>query len=139
MHKKNGSRGGNLGDAGGGECAKKLGLETVPAMTFESDDENDILEAMIMANEQRERNNEQKAREFTKLKEIEVARAKVRQLAGKNLPENLPEGRNGDSRDLAAAKVGMSGKTAEKAAEVVQVIDAMEQTGETTERTIWTQ
>ncbi len=52
------------------------------------------------------------------------------QYKGDSLPENLPEVK-GDSRDLAAAKVGMSGKTAEKAAEVVQVIDAMEQTGET--------
>ncbi len=85
--------------------------------------------------EQRERTNEQKAREFQKLKEIEAERAKERQEAGNNqysLPENLPEVKRGDSRDLAAAKVGMSGKTAE----VVNVIDALEQTGEKV-LTIW--
>ncbi len=57
----------------------------------------------------------------------QAARAKERQEAGNNqysLAENLPEAERGTSRDLAASKIGMSGKTAEKAAEVVNVIDA---------------
>ncbi len=62
--------------------------------------------------------NEQKAREFQKLKEIEAERAKERQGTRNDLVENFPQCSEGKSRDLAAAKVGMSGKTAEKAAEV---------------------
>lgn len=71
----------------------------------------------------------QKAREFQKLKEIEAERAKERQAVqykGSSLVENLPEVK-GTSRDLAAAKVGMSGKPVKKAAEVVN--DSLEQTG----------
>ena len=117
------------------ECAKALNLETVPALVFESEDENDILEAMIMANEQRERTTEQKTREYQTLKGVEAERNKLRQLSGlKNqniVVENLPQRDPGKSRDIAAQKVGMSGKSAEKAAQVVEVIDAMEATGET--------
>lgn len=117
-------------------CAKELGIQEIPAVFFESLDENDILEAMIMANEQRERTTEQKAREFARLKVIEQERAAARQkeLAGtrpsKDLQENVPEGVKGQARDLAAQRVGMSGKAAEKAAAVVEVIDALEVTGE---------
>ncbi len=68
----------------------------------------------------------QKAREFQKLKEIQAERAKERQATRNDIKENFPES-NGQSRDLAAAKVGMSGKTAKKAAEVVN--DSLEQTG----------
>ena len=55
--------------------------------------------------------------------EIEKERAKLRQLAAQNndagraVVENLPQqSSTGKSRDIATAKVGMSGKTAEKAA-----------------------
>lgn len=39
--------------------------------------------------------------------------------------ENLPEQEKGTSRDIAANKLGMSGKTAEKALKVVKVADEM--------------
>ncbi|MBT3367769.1 MAG: DUF5131 family protein [Nitrospina sp.] len=112
------------------ECAKELGFETVPTMTFESEDENDILEAMIMANEQRERNNEQKAREYQALKVVEAERNKKNQGKRTDLLPNSSKSNPGDSRKTAAKKVGLAGSTADKAAEVVQIIDAMEQTGD---------
>ena len=59
--------------------------------------------------------------EFGKLKEIEEIRAKERQGERKdlNIVENFPQCNSGKSRDKAAAKVGMSGKSAEKASEVI--------------------
>ena len=46
-----------------------------------------------------------------RLQEIERERAKARQACGQGgilLPENLPEASKGDSRDIAAKKLGMS-------------------------------
>ena len=54
-------------------------------------------------------------REGGRLCEIERERAKARQAVqykGSSLPENLPEVK-GDSRDIAAKKLGMSGKSME--------------------------
>ena len=84
-------------------------------------------ETVIHANRQREKTTEVKAREFQKLKMIEAERAKRRQieLAGTrkaDLPVNLP---GGDARDLAAEKIGMSGRTAEKASRVIDHIDTL--------------
>ena len=70
-----------------------------------------------------------------------AGRAKGRQaeLAGtrpsKDLPANLPEGSNkGDARDIAAEKVGLKPRTAEKAAQVVEVIDTLKERGATKSR-----
>ncbi len=53
-------------------------------------------------------------REGDRLQEIERERAKAMQVrtdGNRNLvPENLPEQAKGDSRDIAAKKLGMSGK-----------------------------
>jgi hypothetical protein len=51
-------------------------------------------------------------REGDRLQEIERERAKARQgtRTDLNIPENLPECSGGQSRDIAAKKLGMSGK-----------------------------
>ena len=106
-----------------------------------SDDPTEILEALVISNEQRERTNEQKIREFGVLREIEEERAKQRmaEAGEKSAPgrptekgvENFPQvTEQGKSRDLAAYKVGFSGKTAEKGAEVVAAIDLLEAQGD---------
>jgi hypothetical protein len=63
-------------------------------------------------------------REGKRLQEIERERAKARQAENaktnnpniKN-PENLPDSVKGDSRDIAAKKLGMSGKNLERGIE----------------------
>lgn len=64
--------------------------------------------------------------EGKRLVEIEKERAKARQLStlkqNSTDPENLPE-RKGDSRDLAAGKLGMSGKTLDRGIEVLDAMD----------------
>lgn len=49
-----------------------------------------------------------------KLKDAIAKRARDRQLAGTNLPENLPEGSKGDTRDEIGSLAGISGKTVDK-------------------------
>jgi len=117
------------------QSAKILGLKEVPVLIrFDLTDELDIREAIIEANRQREKSTEVKAREFQFLKEIEAERAAIRMKTGKptDPSENFHKGQeSGRSSDLAAAKVGMKGRTADKAAEVVKVIDELEAEGET--------
>ena len=57
------------------------------------------------------------------LKPAEEAKARERQACGQGgnlLPENLPEANKGDARDLAAAQVGLSGKTVDAAARAIE-------------------
>jgi len=118
-------------------AAQMLGLETVPVSVFHSDDDLDIQEAIIHSNRQREKTTEQRTREYQALKKVERERSKRRQMEagemygkGAKVKENFPEPLGkGQTRDLAAAEVGMSGKTAEKASHVVDTADALEAEG----------
>ena len=107
----------------------KLKMETIPAIESDITNQLDIEEAVIIANKQRDKTTEQKAREFEKLKQIEEIRAKERQLAGlKNqnvVTPNLTERETGESAQIAASKIGMGKTSAIKAAEVVKVADEM--------------
>jgi len=116
--------------------AKKLNIPEVPVIRVDVPDRIDQLEWILSGNVQREKTNEQRAREFEGHKEIEAARAKLRQATnskvgvdkeillsskkeGKTHPKHVknsaqPEG--GKSRNIAAEKVGWSGPTAENAA-----------------------
>jgi len=62
----------------------------------------------------------------------EGERAKLRMLATQNnnaAKEIFPEQESGQSRDIAAAKVGMSGKTAEKGKAVINKADELRADG----------
>lgn len=119
-------------------------MKTVPVFVrHDLSDPLDIQELLVLDNAQRVKTTEQKAREYKLLKEIEAERAKGRQshgetAPGKRLGENSPKrskgkktGKKGKSSDAAAEKVGMSSKTAEKAAKVVDAIDEAEAAGDT--------
>ena len=57
------------------------------------------------------------------LMRAEEEKARERQACGQGgtlLPENLPEANKGDARDLAAAQVGLSGKTVDAAARAIK-------------------
>ena len=115
--------------------ANKASLKTVPVIVrTDLTDDLDIREAIVEANRHNEKSAETKAREYKVLKEIEGERANRRQKLskgrGKKGPENFPD-LLGDARDIAAEQVGMSGKTADKAADVVDAIDDAEAEGDT--------
>ena len=104
----------------------------------------DIEWTLINSNRQREKTNEQKAREVERLLEIERERAAKREAAGlkrgkespatepvpeREKPERFQE--KGESADIAGEAVGWSGKTATAAVEVVKAIDEAEASGDT--------
>lgn len=118
------------------KAAVNLGLDEIPYRVEDYPDELSEQEALIEYNRQREKTYSQKMAEAEKLKEIEAERAKRRQeatqLAGKNsngLPikkssvvEILPPPNEdkGKTRDKVAEKLGMSGRTYDKAEKVWQ-------------------
>ncbi|NUM33396.1 MAG: DUF927 domain-containing protein [Candidatus Brocadiae bacterium] len=124
-------------------AAQMLKLSEVPVI-FSDVDENDELaveEALIKANIQRQKTAEQVAREYARLKEIEKEKARRRMLeAGKsnsglkslNGPTvNLPQGiETGESREIAAKKLGISASNAERSAKVIAQIDTLKQQGQ---------
>jgi len=117
-------------------AAKKLSLPTVPVIISPLTDDLDVREAVIESNRQRDKTTEQRGREYTEIKAIETERARRRMATsgpgvygGKPGVENLPQAVLGKSRDIAAGKVGMSGKTAEKAATVVKAVDTLREQG----------
>lgn len=123
------------------QAAKMCGLKEVPVVIVDLKDELDIQKMLVICNKQREKTKEIRAREYKILKEIEEKQAKLRlktSTGGKEPrpKENLPEAekhseKQGQSRDLAAKEVGLSGKTAEDAAKVVEEIDRLEAEGDT--------
>ncbi len=117
------------------QAALNLKIDEVPVIVLRDDlTEDEIMLLLLADNQYREKSTETRAREFQLIIEIEERQAKERQKLsqgrGKKGPENVPD-LLGDARDLAAKKVGMSGKTAEKAAAVVKEIDKAEAAGET--------
>lgn len=115
------------------QAAVMAGLKSVPVIDADdlkgaSDDE--IKLAILRENRQREKTNEQKAREYKAGVEIEKRLAEQRMKAGGTLGE-FPLGSKGKAKEIAADAVGMDRKTADKASEVVDEIDAATASGDT--------
>jgi len=100
---------------------------------FPSDDELDIKQAIVESNRQRVKTNEQIGREARLLLEVERERAKKR-LATNNgrltqAQVRVPEPDGGQARDKVAEMLGFSGRHVEKAAQIVEAIDDLEEQG----------
>jgi len=99
-----------------------------------------IRQRIIESNRNREKTREQCAREYAELVRVEKELAKRRQAtstggaavrSGKSASTKVVEAEKaGVAKRIAAAKIGMSAPTAEKAAEVVQKIDEAEAAGD---------
>ena len=124
------------------KAAKQTHLETVPVVVVCARSRPGAVEELILeANRAREKNNEQRLREFIAYKVIETARAKERNGYRWDLVPNSARGdaepkpgvyphplttlkrEVGKARDLAAAKVGMGGSTAADGEKVVAALD----------------
>lgn len=94
---------------------------------------------IVELNRFREKTMEQKAREYGKLAEAKAILARKRQAAGLKkgletpVPKNFTEREKGEAKAQAAAEVGMSRPTAEKAAAVVKKIDELTDEGKAQE------
>ena len=114
------------------EAARALKIEEMPVVVLQLENELDIETALIEANRQRVKTNEQEAREAAEVYRIEQAKARARQVnanPGGTLPAKSPEG-SGDARDLAGERVGLGGKKVVQSAQVIEAIDRLEKEGE---------
>lgn len=122
-------------------AARRAGLADVPVTVFDSEDEVDVLEALVHANKTRDKSKVQKAKEAEVLMEVERERAKRRQKEGQStggkarhgsMVEHVPpcsEGA-GKARDKVGEALGVSGKTVEKMLTVKKEIDRLEGAGD---------
>lgn len=111
-------------------ASSALDWDLVPTVVRDDlTDPLDVEEALILANRQREKTNEQKAREYKRLKEIEQARAhKGGRGNKKTLDLNSPTFKS-RSDTKAAEAAGMGRTTAQKAEKVIDAIDQMKVNG----------
>ena len=109
--------------------AQLLGLEEVPVRVREFTDADEIEQVVIESNVARRKTTEQRIREYRHPKRLEAEKAAKRQGTRTDLLKNLPGSDAGNARDLAAAKVNWSGRTAEKGARVLGVIEERAEAG----------
>lgn len=110
------------------EAARRVGMQSVPVVMFQSDDTLDILEALIESNRQRQKSNEQIAREAQALIEIESERARKRQ-AVKSIVRDPSLEVTGRAKEVVGEKLGVSGKHVERSVAVVRAIDDLRESG----------
>lgn len=125
------------------QAAIIAGLETVPCIVSPLTDPDEIERALIESNRQREKTNEQRAREAARLLTIEERLALKRReqnlKRGGTVPEvvTVPLRENaeenvdfGKTRDKIGKVVGMGGRTVARAVEVVAKIDEAKALGD---------
>lgn len=131
------------------QAAQQAGLNEVPVFVrTDLVDADDIEEALIESNRQREKTTEQRAREASRLMSIESRRAATRKQETQAKPGQKADERRdsetgtqslkvgeksnfGRSADKVGEAVGMSGRTVTKAVEVVKSIDKAKAAGDT--------
>ena len=106
-------------------------VETVPVMTVHPVDANAEVDMLLAANRQRQKTNEQMAREVTWQMKIEQARARGRQVMGgkhNEVPAISPEAA-GDARDYVARKMAMGAKKVDQCVAVIEKLDELKAAG----------
>lgn len=112
------------------DAAKRAGLSTVPVVVFPSDDELDILEALIESNRQRQKTNEQIAREGQALRSIaEKRKGRGRPTLNGDTVSHLSP----PSFEEIGEKIGVSKTHARQSVAVADVIDNLQGNGKTRE------
>ena len=113
-------------------AALKLEIADVPVRVFESDDELEIKRALLELNHQRTKTNVQRAAEATLDMQIEKELAARRKAAaGKSDVEKLPPAQKGKARDAVGKKLGVSGRTVDKAVQTSEAIATLRAQGKT--------
>lgn len=118
------------------QCAVAAKLKAIPVLRarHEIGADEQIIE-IVESNRQREKTNEQKAREFKRLTAALEKIAEKRMKTGRRIPRaNLPYHQDGESeigraKDQAAERVGMSRRSAEAAEAVVDKVDSLKAEG----------
>ena len=117
-------------------AARVVGLEKVPVTYVDIQDELEVEELLIESNRQRDKTNEDKAREYKELRRIYDARRERQDEKGAILEEAAdPPAKNTFSANKppnqrAAAAVGLSQPSADKALYVFERLDELEAAGD---------
>lgn len=109
------------------EAAQKCGMHEVPVVLFGSDDELDVLEALIESNRQRVKSHEQLGRETQALREIYEKRAGRGRPSGENQHQDVEL--KPLTYEQIGRRIGTSHNFAREAAQVVDAIDKLENSG----------
>lgn len=115
------------------DAAKRVGLHAVPVVVFGSMDELDILEALVESNRQRQKSNEQMAREAQILIDVEKRRNEriIRQKHAvlQESKSHQPVEKRRDAYKTAGERLGRSHTSVQQSVRVVEAIDTLEQSG----------
>lgn len=110
-------------------ACRARGMTMVTIVVRHVEPENEV-EVLLSYNAQRLKQYFERLREYGAYLCIERERAAARQRQGKSLPENFPEGEEtGEARDLAAKRIGLSGRMADIGYKVVVELDKRKQNG----------
>lgn len=118
------------------KAARSLGHEVIQGTYFSSGNDLEIQQAVLESNSQRIKTNEQKIREYKARKTIESELTLQRRA--KANPEAKPSkaatrAANGDAREKAAKKSGVSASVADKATKVIDEADRLKDEGKVEE------
>lgn len=115
------------------KACMELGIKTVNVEVVDFDTPEEEIEFIVLNNHQRNKTNEQKAKEAKALKEVESKLAKKRQGDRNDIVPNLARSSSnnyGKSRDKVAKNVGLrSGHEVDRAINAVNKIDILKEEG----------
>ena len=112
------------------KALQQLGWEEVPVEIRHFENETQELEALLLENASRDKSIEQKVREGKAWEEVEREKARLRKIATQNNNSaradsaNLRYQEKGRTSEIVAKKIGMKARNYEKAAKVLDTIDA---------------
>jgi hypothetical protein len=107
------------------EAARRVGWTTIPAVVAGRLDETaDLLRAERDENTcRKEMTIEERVNLGRAIEAAEASRAAARMHAGARPSGNFPEGPGGETRELVGAAIGMSGRTYNKAKEIIEATE----------------
>jgi len=103
-------------------AAQLAGLSEVCAIPLPDCDDDHLVRLLLEANAQRQKSLEQRLAEFEQYLHLEAREAKKRQGQRNDLRENSPGSSESRARDIAAARVGLSGGHAAKGLRIMKVL-----------------
>ncbi|WP_242951381.1 hypothetical protein [Clostridium kluyveri] len=116
-------------------ACKYLGIKEIPYERIEFKDKNEELERLLLENFYREKTFVQKMKEAEIWEDIVKVKAEKRMKAGikqSNPTDNCPEGISkgkGETRNIVAPKIGISGRTYTRAKSAFKEIKRLENEG----------
>lgn len=121
------------------KACMELGIKTVNVEVVDFDTPEEEIEFIVLNNHQRNKTNEQKAKEAKALKEVESKLADIRRRSTQNnnaakkladVPNSAHQNSKGKSRDIVAKNVGLrSGHEVDRAINAVNKIDILKEEG----------